>query len=152
MPHNTIRRFDSTGEAYDACQTGEAEKGDLLWIPSEGVVGVADTWPFAVTCQYGKLHVTDDSPEAAAYLPDAVAAAVKLAQALGLQCMAHLLPVVELPADDWIPACGGTERPFVCNGRRLQYMWNRGTGQHAYYDCEADMFLTTEDAFRTLNA
>jgi len=149
MPHNTIRRFDSTGEAYDACQTGEAEKGDLLWIPSEGVVGFADTWPFAVTRQHGALHVANDS--AGTYMPDCTAAAVELAQALGLAVMAHLLPIPTFPEDDWVPACGGTEVPFVVKGQRLHYMWNRKTGQHAYYHCDRDVFLLPHEAAAILN-
>lgn len=49
--------FRSTGEAYDACQCDEnVAKGDLLLIPSEHVIGVADTWPFAVTDICGHLH------------------------------------------------------------------------------------------------
>lgn len=71
--HMAIHVFDSTGEAYDACQTGltfrydeekglvvetKVETGDVLVIPSERVVGVCDTWPVAVTANYGKLHAT----------------------------------------------------------------------------------------------
>lgn len=53
----SIHTFDSTGEAYDACQCDESIKnGDILHVPSEGVVGVADTWPVAVTIAFGKLH------------------------------------------------------------------------------------------------
>jgi hypothetical protein len=45
--------FESSGEAYDATQIGETdggvcvEMGDILIIPSEKIVGVCDTWPFA---------------------------------------------------------------------------------------------------------
>ena len=54
-----IHRFDSTGEAYDACQCDERIKtGDVLIIESERVVGIADTWPVAVTVEYGNLHIT----------------------------------------------------------------------------------------------
>lgn len=49
--------FESTGAAYDATQTDERiNKGDVLVIDSEQVVGIADTWPIAVTIQAGKLH------------------------------------------------------------------------------------------------
>ena len=52
-----IWRFDDTVEAYSACQCDENIKtGDVLVIPSEGVVGIADTWPFAITEQQGHLH------------------------------------------------------------------------------------------------
>lgn len=49
--------FDSSGDAYDACQCDpQVKKGDLLYIPSEGVVGIAGTWPLAVTHRNGKIH------------------------------------------------------------------------------------------------
>ena len=48
---------------------------------------------------------------------------------------------------DWVPACGGTETPFKTRtGRTLLYMWNRKTGEHAYYDVGADVFLTNDEA------
>lgn len=59
-----IHLFESTGEAYDACQCDEDIKdGDVLVIESERVVGVADTWPFAVTVAHGNLHVLKDGIE-----------------------------------------------------------------------------------------
>jgi hypothetical protein len=51
-----VMEFESSAEAYDACQTGEAPTGTILVIPSEGVVGISDTWPVAVTNNTGKLH------------------------------------------------------------------------------------------------
>ncbi|WP_051382437.1 hypothetical protein [Bradyrhizobium sp. Tv2a-2] len=57
--------FRTTGDAYDACQTGvhyafdgeyPVETGDILVIESEKVVGIADTWPVAVTKERGHLH------------------------------------------------------------------------------------------------
>lgn len=52
-----VHTFDSTGQAYNECQTNENIKtGDILHIPSEGVVGMADTWPVAVTKNSGELH------------------------------------------------------------------------------------------------
>lgn len=59
-------------------------------------------------------------------------------------------PVAGVP-DDWVPACGGTETPFKTrSGRVLLYMWNRTTGEHAYYDVEQDIFLTSEEACAAL--
>lgn len=47
----------STGGAYDECQTNiRFQRGDVLVIRGERVVGVADTWPIAVTKEQGKLH------------------------------------------------------------------------------------------------
>ena len=158
----TIHRFDSTGEAYDLCQCSEhIHKGDVLWIPSERVVGIADTWPIAVTTSHGKLHYTDDSAAGADYFVSNPYAqtglldAIELAQALGYPIMAHLLPppsACELVENDWIPACGGSEVPFDVGGRRLHYLWNRTTGEHAYYDLRNDIFLTNAEAHAILGA
>lgn len=47
----------------------------------------------------------------------------------------------------WVPACGGTEVPTrTRTGRKLLYMWHTTTGEHAYYDCDRDVFLTQEEA------
>lgn len=43
----------------------------------------------------------------------------------------------------WIAACGGTEVPFTTRtGHRLHYMFCPATGEHAYYDCTNDIFVT----------
>lgn len=62
----TVHFFDSTGEAYDATQCDEAVRdGDILVIESEGVIGIAHTWPVAVTQAYGRLHqITPGSTDA----------------------------------------------------------------------------------------
>jgi hypothetical protein len=53
--------------------------------------------------------------------------------------------------DRWVAGCGGTEVPFVTRtGRKLHYMWNMTTGEHAYYDCINDIFLDTEEAMIAL--
>ena len=51
-----VYTFDTSRDAYDAIQVGDVPVGGVLHIPSEGIVGVADTWPFAVTEAYGSLH------------------------------------------------------------------------------------------------
>lgn len=49
--------------------------------------------------------------------------------------------------DNWVPACGGSELPFKTrSGKVLHYMWNRTTGEHAYYCVTDDVFLSNEDA------
>jgi len=54
---SNIHWFADTGEAYDATQCDESvHQGDILVIPSEQVVGVAYTWPIAVTFEHGNLH------------------------------------------------------------------------------------------------
>lgn len=55
--------FESTVEAYAATQTrDDIEIGDVLVIKSERVVGIADTWPVAVTVECGQLHAFADGP------------------------------------------------------------------------------------------
>ncbi|ESY35392.1 hypothetical protein NKK48_30330 [Mesorhizobium sp. C386A] len=56
-----IHFFDSTGDAYDFTQCiDDIKNGDVLVIESEKVVGLADTWPVAVTKEAGNLHTLDD--------------------------------------------------------------------------------------------
>lgn len=56
----TIHYFDSSGGAYDACQCDdEIHTGDVLVIDNEHVVGLADTWPVAVTMNRGQLHTIE---------------------------------------------------------------------------------------------
>lgn len=57
------------------------------------------------------------------------------------------LPYPLTSADQWTPACGGTETPFVTrSGKRVLYCWNRATGKHAYLDCGTDIIMTDEEA------
>ena len=62
----TTRRhhaFATTGNAYDATQCDEAiATGDTLVILAEGVVGLAWTWPIAVTAAHGALHRVKEEP------------------------------------------------------------------------------------------
>ena len=52
-----VHAFESTGEAYDACQCNEEIKnGDILVVSSEQVIGIACTWPFAITENNGSFH------------------------------------------------------------------------------------------------
>ena len=42
----------------------------------------------------------------------------------------------------WVPACGGTEQPFVTRtGYRIQYMWQPSTGRHAYLNLDTDVIV-----------
>lgn len=57
-----VHQFESTVEAYDACQYRDRQyceinglpeedvvrNGDILVIASEAVIGIADTWPIAI--------------------------------------------------------------------------------------------------------
>lgn len=56
--------FPNSRAAYDATQIGEAPLGTVLLIPSEGVVGLAWTWPIAITAACGELHSIADASKA----------------------------------------------------------------------------------------
>jgi hypothetical protein len=59
-----VHHFNSSGEAYDATQyQDEVKKGDVLFIWPAGIVGIAHTWPFAVTPEHGHIHQSYASPE-----------------------------------------------------------------------------------------
>ena len=52
-----IHHFDSTVAAYAATQSDDqVNEGDVLIIESEKIVGLASTWPVAVTELSGELH------------------------------------------------------------------------------------------------
>lgn len=52
---------------------------------------------------------------------------------------------------NWVPACNGTEVPFVTRKRfRLLYCWQPSTGKHAYLNCDTDMILSDEEALAAL--
>lgn len=97
-PSIAVHHFSSTEDAYDACQCDEAIKtGDVLVIASEGVVGVAYTWPFAVTPEAGELHqlgpdASDVRAEFAESIKIAKAEAAKLA---GTAAVASFQPRID---------------------------------------------------------
>jgi hypothetical protein len=88
-----FHQFESTGAAYDATQCREEIKnGDCLFIPEERVVGLAATWPVAITANAGNLHaLADDSPIDAAWIKsngwtaEQIRAAVRFAAAWGFE-------------------------------------------------------------------
>jgi hypothetical protein len=48
---------------------------------------------------------------------------------------------------NWVPACGGTERPFwTRTGRYLLYCWQPSTSRHAYLDVQTDIILSDAGA------
>jgi hypothetical protein len=48
---------------------------------------------------------------------------------------------------NWFPANRGTETVFVTRtGKRLLYVWQPSTGNHAYLDCDTDLILSDEEA------
>jgi hypothetical protein len=65
-----------------------------------------------------------------------------------LQCADQKQEALQLPVntDNWVPACGGSEKPFKTRtGRTLWYMWNKTTGEHAYLDVDNDKFLENDE-------
>jgi len=46
---------------------------------------------------------------------------------------------------NWVVACGGTEPVMTVKGRKVQYMWNKTTREHAYYYHGRDIFLEKDD-------
>jgi len=99
-----IHAFGSTGNAYDAVQTDESiAAGETLLILDERVVGVAMTWPFAITAEPGKLHAVREPGageslehiEKALGVPDgSIARACRLARTLGFAIDAGLVPLL----------------------------------------------------------
>lgn len=86
-----MKEFESSGDAYDATQCDESIKcGDAFVVQSEGIVGLAWTWPVAVTVSSGELHsIVSDAEATAAVIADAgwtkaqVRTAVDAANGLG---------------------------------------------------------------------
>ena len=99
-----IHAFASTGNAYDAVQTDETiATGDTLLVLDERVVGVAMTWPFAITAEAGKLHAVSEPRageslehiEKALGVPDrSIVRACRLAGVLGFAIDAGLVPLL----------------------------------------------------------
>jgi hypothetical protein len=53
----------------------------------------------------------------------------------------------EAEQGDWIPACGGTEVPFVSrSGIRMLYVFQPSTGKHAYLNLDTDIIMTDAEA------
>lgn len=53
--------------------------------------------------------------------------------------------------DIWVPASGGTERPFRSRaGVRMQYLFNPHLGEHAYFNLDTDMKMSNEEAMAAL--
>ena len=63
-PHR-VHAFDTTGDAYDACQcspqTGDdaIATGDTLLVTREGVVGIAWAWPIAISAAAMDFHTVE---------------------------------------------------------------------------------------------
>lgn len=83
-----IHYFDSTGEAYDAANC-ELERGSVMCVPGEGVVGLSWDWPIAVTEAAGELHLIENGKqeavlEDAGFSPESIQVALALAADYGM--------------------------------------------------------------------
>lgn len=118
-----IHHFDSTVRAYDATQSDDKiKKGDVLIIESEKVVGLADTWPVAVTEWAGELHgiLADTSLEKLGFSDKSIALARDAAKTLGFPLMADR-PAPNRPApDDTLPRSLGSLDAAECLANVIQ--------------------------------
>lgn len=77
-----IYEFSDTQEAYAASMY--IDMGDVLYVPSENVVGVSYTWPCAITYEQGGLHeiarIQDTAPDLRQLVMDAAWEFVRAAQ------------------------------------------------------------------------
>lgn len=88
-----MKTFDTSSAAYDASQCDQTIcAGDTLFIPSEGVVALAWTWPVAVTCSAGDLHTIEG--DAADVIADAGWSAEQIGAAVAVATK-HGLPLAE---------------------------------------------------------
>ncbi|RUE86337.1 hypothetical protein IPC1135_29655 [Pseudomonas aeruginosa] len=93
--------FDSTGAAYDATQCDQAVgKGHALHVSAEKVVGLAWTWPVAITLEAGALHCMGDTPDTVISDAGWTTEQIKHAVALADQC--------GYPVADWARKAAAT--------------------------------------------
>lgn len=90
-----IWSFDNTGDAYDATQCdSEIRKGDVILVLSERVVGLADTWPVAISEACGHLHKANEGQTGKYLLENEMdhnlPEAMKLATSLGFELVDEL--------------------------------------------------------------
>lgn len=78
--------FRTTDEAYDHTRWSEKiSGGDLLIVPSEGVIGIAHDWPVAVTASRGQLHACTSGYAFTIFHPSIIFAAIYEARARGYE-------------------------------------------------------------------
>jgi hypothetical protein len=97
----TVHTFSSTEQAYEAAATNSHVKcADTLVIESEKVIGVADTWPFAITIQRGSLCIFGpeafEDPRSLARFVSGIKAALREARARGYDVDPLFMPFENL--------------------------------------------------------
>ncbi|MER6367083.1 hypothetical protein ABT255_01665 [Streptomyces mirabilis] len=90
-----IHHFDNTTEAYNAAQCrDDIRDGDVLVIETEKVIGIAWTWPFALTESFGELHVTTVNPRT--YQDGIFAAGVDRGEQLAREMGWRIVPALDV--------------------------------------------------------
>ncbi|MCT9105390.1 hypothetical protein [Streptomyces mirabilis] len=90
-----IHHFDDTTEAYNAAQCrDDIRDGDVLVIETEKVIGIAWTWPFALTESFGELHVTTVNPRT--YQDGIFAAGVDRGEQLAREMGWRIVPALDV--------------------------------------------------------
>lgn len=54
-------------------------------------------------------------------------------------CTAEFLAAATMKADQWVPACGGLETPFLHNGTQWLYVYNHASEEHGYLNLSTDI-------------
>lgn len=109
-----IHHFTSSSEAYDATQCdAQVRTGDALLIAQEGIVGLAWTWPVAVTAEAGDLHELTDAD---------TCAPANIIQDAGwtdgqLQSAAEIARQLGLPLAGWVQESLGGRAPGAYDHR-----------------------------------
>ena len=111
----TIHNFHDSGMAYDMCQCDENVKtGDILNITCENVVGLAHTWPVAVTINFGSFHAfKEDATEetiAGMFTREQVEAAITVARSRRLPVQPVFKSYMDSTQEWWLSE---NEEPFT---------------------------------------
>ncbi|NIY68095.1 hypothetical protein [Streptomyces malaysiensis] len=89
-----VHTFGDTFQAYNATQCQEdIRDGDVLLVESEKVVGIAWTWPFALTESIGELHVMTADPRT--HQDGMFAAGVALAEQVAREHGLRIVPPLD---------------------------------------------------------
>lgn len=92
IPAPEFWAFNSTGDAYDACQCdARIKSGAMLVIESEQVVGLAWAWPVAITAEAGNLH--EAKSPAIVTNPDDMGASAEQLAAAKAECAKRGWPI-----------------------------------------------------------
>jgi hypothetical protein len=149
--------FDSTSDAYDAVQCDETiRNGDVLVIENERVIGLAWTWPVAVTVEHGALHTVNGNGVSvikdATWTVEQIKAAIAAADERGLKVADWAREAVEIASGGSSPATDYRElaaaRGFDIQDTDEGYTW---TARHFVMN-SAGEFDTEQEAWDDINS